>query len=579
MPPSEFTMDAVTTGTVFAVDHERRVIRGLAVPYGVEGVKAGQRFMFAKGAVTWGDPKRVKLYIAHDSNQAVGHAFELTETDDGLEAAFKVARGPEGDKALSMAEDGVWDGLSVGPGEGVKFQLRGGVHHAVRFPLREISLTPQPVFDSSRLTSVSMSQKGQTMPDEPTTTTDAQPDGRMASTATVAVTGPVVETPAPEGERETSLEASITSAIAAGFAHIANPQGGTAGPSVVPAGAQLEVNEESPYRFDGVAGPHEFSSDLIAYGRDRDTEAGERVMAFLAEQFAPVFDVDTGNVTTLNPARQRPDLYVDERRFKTPLYDALHRGAITDMTPFVVPKFNSAAGLVDDHHTEGVEPTAGSFTATSQTITPSAVSGKVEITREVWDQGGNPQVSGLIWRKMVEHYFTALEAKAFALVDGYTVPAGQVHTITTGATDDDLVNEVEEVIVDLNFIAGGNTFDFAGTHANLYRGLAAAVDASGRKLLPQYGPTNANGQSRPKFRSLDVSGTEFMPVPSLGAASTAVGKSYLLDTSAVHLWNSAPQRLEFQYRVAYVDLGIWGYVATAVTDAAGVHRLDYDPTV
>lgn len=549
----EFTMDAVTTGTVFEVDHEARVIRGLAVPYGVEGIKAGQRFQFAKGTVTWGDPKRVKLYVRHDDGQAVGHAFELTETDAGLQAAFKVARGTEGDKALSMADDGVWDGLSIGPGEGVKFQLRNGVHHAVKFPLREISLTPQPVFDTARLSSVSMSQEGQTMADEPTTTEDT------GSTATMV--------------DFSSLSDSLTSAIKEGFATLADPQG--SGPEVISAGASLSVTEESPYRFDGVRGAHDFSTDLIAYGRDRDGEAGERVMSFMQEMFTPTFDVDTGNVSTLNPARQRPDMYVDERRFRTPLYDAIHKGAITDMTPFIVPKFNSAANLVAPH-VEGVEPTPGSFTATSQTITPSAASGKAEITREVWDQGGNPQVSGLLWNKMVQQYFSALEVAAYNLL---TAASPTAIPLTTGASDDDLVNELEAAIADLNFVAGGNTFDYAASHANLYKKLAAAVDSTGRKLLPMYGPTNANGQARSRFASLDVAGVEFDPVPSLGAASTATGSSYLLDTTAVHLWNSAPQRLEFQYRVAYVDLAIWGYVATAITDLAGVREVTYDPTI
>jgi phage head maturation protease len=558
-------MDAVTTGTVFAVDHETRVIRGLAVPYGVEGVKGGQRFMFAKGTVKWGDPKRVKLYVRHDDAQAVGHAFELTDTDAGLQAAFKIARGPEGDRALSMAEDGVWDGLSIGPGEGVKFQVRNGVHHAVTFPLREISLTPQPVFDSSRLTSVSMSQEGQPMPDDEPTTTPA-------ATATIAVTGPTIEAPE-AGAQTDSLEASIATAIGAGFAQLmANPQGG---PTVVPAGAPLEVNEPSPYRFDGVRGAHDFSSDLIAYGRDRDGDAGERVMAFLAEQFAPSFDVDTADVATLNPARTRADMYVDERKFTTPVYDALYSGAITDGTPFIVPKFNSAAGLVGDH-AQGVEPTPGSFTATSQTVTPSAVSGKAEITREVWDQGGNPQVSGLIWNKMRYDFYQNLESAAAAVL---TAAAGSITDLplTAGAVDDDLVNELEAHLADLQFVAGGDLLTMALTQQDLFKKLAAAVDSTGRKLLPQYGPTNASGQARSRFKSLDVDGFEFMPARSLGASSAASSNSWLVDPMAVHIWNSAPQRLEFQSRVAFVDVAIWGYKAGAVTDAAGVRQITYDP--
>lgn len=552
----------------FEVDVEKRTIKGLLVPYGKPAFSGGDQWQFSKGTLKYSDPSRVKLWIQHAPDSACGYAAELDDRDDGLYGTFKVARGVDGDKALSLAEDKVLDGFSIGLGRGGKFRLdnQTGVQHAIGAPLMETSLTPCPSYDDARVHAVAASavanQKGNTMP--------CDKCGKVHAEG-------VVECQTEQFSEEGGPDFSaITDAIAKGFADLTNPQGG--GPGVVHAGQPLEINEAPAYRFDGLSGEHDFSTDLIAYGRDGNSEAGERVMAFMQEQFSPKFDVDTGNVTTLNPAKQRPDMYVDERRFKTPLYDALYSGAITDNTPFVVPRFNSAADLVDDH-VEGVEPTPGSFTATSQTITPAPVSGKVEITREVWDQGGNPQVSGLIWRKMVQHYYTALEAKGFTILDGTTVPAGQIHGLTTGATDDELVNEVEGVIVDLNFIAGGNTVDYSATHANLYKALAAAVDASGRKLLPQYGPTNANGQSRSKFASLDVAGTEFMPVPSLGAASTATGKSYLLDTESVHLWNSSPQRLQFEYRVAYVDLAIWGYVATAITDLAGVHRLDYDPAV
>lgn len=351
-------------------------------------------------------------------------------------------------------------------------------------------------------------------------------------------------------------------------------------PEPVSATAGLEVDEAIPYRFDGLEGPHEFSGDLIAFGRDRDGEAGERVMRFMAEAFAPGrrnprFDVTTGDVSTVNPARQRPDLYVDEREFRTPVYDALYSGAITDNTPFIVPKFTSDADLVDDH-VETVEPAEGAFVAGSQTVTPTALSGKVPITREVWDQGGNPQVSGLIWARMRYEFYRNLESKAAAVLAANAAGITDI-LLTAGAADDVLVNELEAALTDLQFVAGGDTISTALTHVDLYKALAAAVDSTGRKLLPLYGVTNANGQARPRFASLDVAGYEFAPAWSLGATGAVVASSWLFDRNAVHLWNSAPTRLEFQTRVAYVDLAIWGYVASAVTDLAGVREVKYDP--
>lgn len=560
----EIRLDA-PRAQAFEVDTERRVIRGLLVPFGVNARSRGQLFQFAAGTLTYSSPDRVKLWIQHDPNRAVGYALELTEQEDGpagpgLYGAFKVARGAAGDEALSMAEDKVWDGFSVGIGEGGRYRRDGkgaeAVNHAISVPLMETSLTPVPSFDDARVHAVAASQVS-------ATTTP----GETMSDKTVETGGPA-EIQTPETVPAGADFSPITDAIRDGFQAIAPPE---------PVGNRVEsISEAPPYRFDGVRGEHDFSADLIAFGRDHDADAGARVMAFLEEQFSPSFDVDTGNVSTLNPSRVRADMYVDERKFTTPVYDALYRGTITDMTPFILPKFSSAAGLVADH-VEGVEPTPGSFVATSQTITPSAVSGKVEITREVWDQGGNPQASGLIWQKMVYNYFQALETAAAAVLTAAAASITDI-ALTTNAEDDVLVGELTAALADLQFVAGGELISLGLTHQNLYRRLAAAVDSTGRKLLPQYGPTNAEGQARSRFTSLDVAGYEFVPAKSLGAASANTSNSWLIDPSSVHLWNSPPQRLEFQYRVAYVDLAIWGYKAAAITDTAGVRQITYDPT-
>ncbi len=108
--------DTTETRHAFEVDAETRVIRGLAVPYGVPSLATGgAKYQFERGSIKIPDDVgRVKPLVGHDSNRAVGKATKLEETDAGLLAEFKVARGAAGDEALQMAEDGVWDGLSVG---------------------------------------------------------------------------------------------------------------------------------------------------------------------------------------------------------------------------------------------------------------------------------------------------------------------------------------------------------------------------------------------------------------------------------------------------------------------------------
>lgn len=342
------------------------------------------------------------------------------------------------------------------------------------------------------------------------------------------------------------------------------------------------VSEPAPYRFDRkgnlTKGQHDFSTDLIA-GSKGDKAALERAQRFVMQQFealqAAQFDVDKTDVAALNPTRQRPDLYVDQREYRYPMWAAIEKGTIDDATPFVVPKFNSASGLVGNH-TEGTEPTPGTFTATSQTITPTPVSGKVEITRVAWDQGGNPQLSGLIWRQMLRAWFEALEAAAVAVLDAAT-PTAIALTAGGGTTGQTLDSEITAAFAALQFIRGGFSMDTMFSQIDLYQALVAAKDDAGRRLYPALGPSNASGTASSRYSAIDVNGVVALPAWALAASGSVVASSYLFDREVVHGWATAPQRLEFQYLVDHVDLAIWGYKATAITDITGVREITYDP--
>ena len=58
------------------------------------------------------------------------------------------------------------------------------------------------------------------------------------------------------------------------------------------------------------------------------------------------------------------------QKLATPLRDAFYKGALNDVTPFTFSKFNTASGLVGDH-TQGTEPSAGTYTtASAATVKP-----------------------------------------------------------------------------------------------------------------------------------------------------------------------------------------------------------------
>lgn len=608
----------------FSVNKQRRTIEGMALPYGAIAYKYGLKFRFMRGALKWSAVERVKMLRDHDMRQPLGVATRLENTTTGLNVRFKVARGPEGDRALELAEDRVLDGLSVG----LDFDLSAdtevdpnddSVMLVRRADLREVSLTAMPAFDDARVTKVAASRGGNTMPDEPSgtpaTATEPQNDDQPqpaglalnqdqlqallsrpgALQALIAQPQQPPQPATPPGTLTLSQEQVDSLIRSGGLATLLGVPQLTPAPQPAEPPRQIvdptrnqgrvtaSVTEPMPYRFDregnltkGVQ--YDFSTDIIS-GAKGDGEAMQRAQEFLkamAPRFtnaAAQFDVDSTDVTALNPNRQRPDMYVDQRDFTYPIWDAINKGTLTDQVPFVLPKFNTASGLVAAH-TEGVEPTPGAFTATSQTITPTANSGKVEITREAWDAGGNPQLSGIIWRQMLKAWFESLEAAAVTHLDSLT-PTGI--TLTTAGTDDALVSELEAALASLQFIRGGFRMRDFFIQIDLYKALVDAQDADGRKLLPRLGPSNASGQVSDMYADLDIGGLRGRPAWALAASGTVAASSYLFDRSDVHGWASAPQRLQFEYRVAYVDVAIWGYKALATTDVTGVREVIYDP--
>jgi HK97 family phage prohead protease len=547
----------------FTVDVERRTITGLAVPYGVPARSNGQWWQFSQGTLKWADPTRVKLWIQHDKNRAVGFATALDDTPEGLRATFKIARGAEGDHALSMAEDGVWDGLSVGLGMGGQFARKGDINHAVSAPVMEISLTPAPSFDDARVHQVAAQAdtEGTTMKctkcgqvhAEGVTTCDP---GALATFAAGQPDPAQATTPDP------AFSATIAQAIQSGFAALQNPQEGRQ--IVSPAGT-VEVREELPYRFDGVQGAHSFTQDIKDAYTSGDQEARQRLDVFMEEAFA----VTVANVGALNPTQNRPELFVPNLSFSRPLWDLVSTGIITDKTPFTVPKFSSASGLVGNH-TEGVEPTPGAFAATAQTVSPGAVSGKIEINREVWDQGGSPQSDGIIWGEMLNGWYEAIEAKIAAALATTATAELNLASAVDVALQDALIN----YYASLQFVRGGNRFTATAADAKLFPALIAAKDSTGRKLFPVLGPVNAAGQVSGAFDAVQVGNQKVAAAWALGQGANT--RSYNFVPSSVWAWASAPKRFTFEYQVKSVDMAIWGYVGTAILRDSDVKPIDYD---
>jgi hypothetical protein len=390
----------------------------------------------------------------------------------------------------------------------------------------------------------------------------------------------------------------------AGIRPTTEPPAGDPRPVVDPTrtAPAAEVNEPAPYQFARIDTgmyrfsadtEHDFSTDLIAMfnnqstGRDYSAELG-RLNGFIRASFA---DVEIADLPGTVVSQRRPDMWVPQRDYATPLWDLTGRGAPPNGGgKFDVPKFTSASGLVTVA-TEKVEPAGGSFVDELQTITPGQLWGKVEITRQVWRQGGNPAFSGILWAQMLREFYEDREA-AIATFLATLTAAADIALVGPDASPSDDENQAtmasfEEAIGDLQFARGGDRFEAFAVHQALYRVAVRTKDDAGRPMYPQINPMNANGTTRRRYKTIDVAGVEWVPAYALGTPGTASTNSWLFDPAVVLAWAGAPERLFWDFgatvqtanipQLSFVTVGLYADYAAANTDITGVRQVTFDP--
>lgn len=577
----------------FAVDKEARSLTGVLLPFGeVSGPAADPttgataRFSFAEGTVMLpDDPMDVVLNYGHDGKSLymqVGVASVLATDSEGVHAKFNIARTPEGDRVLALADAGVLKSFSAEV-EGDFTPDKAGVQHATAAILTGAAVVPKPAFKGAHITSVAASavddnERNTAMK---CTKCGAVHANEIACDPAVAAAFSAAATFSKADADKLIANVQAVSERLAKLEEIKIPVG--------PGAAQFQVTEEPIYRFagsEGAASGFDFATDLLAAGKDGDAAALARIQKFTADRQAAAIQfadqpTTTADVAAVNPSQYRPDMFLGQAPTPTsPLYDTFVKGSLTNVTPFFWSKLdrtNTDVGVAD--HTEDVNPESRDLvTAAGATVTPVPVSGRVHITREVADQGGNPVVSALIWAEYERSFAIARETKTAALVNAATVTE-LGGTITAGSTDGKAAGAIVKAgLVGLQFIPDGYRFTTAFGHVDLYKLLTTAETTGGEPLYPILNPTNRDGSSTAKYSSMDIAGYNMYPAASLGATNVNQ-KSYVVDPNAVHVWASGLTRLDkLSETVAGWDMSVFGYFAGVVYDVTGLRKITFDVT-
>lgn len=493
-------------------DKEARTVKGLVYPTGAVAERDGYQLTFSDQSISFGDKTPLLMY--HDPSRPVGSLKSATWTARGLEAEFSVAKTAAGDEALELAASGI-NGFSVNvriPKD--KASVKKNLMTVSEAFATEVSMTPIPAFAGADVDEVHFSKE------------EGSP---MAELDTAALVAAIKEGNAELVEKFQSRPVEVPIAVTA-------------------------VNEPSPYAFDGGSGEHNLIKDGFAAAKG-DSSAAQRIETFFNEKF-----VTQANVSSLTPAGFRSDLYVAARPARPRILGSLvSGGTLADLNPFVVPRYASSGTLVAAH-TEDVEPSLATFTTDSQTINPSALSGKAAFTRELVDKAG-PQVEAMVWDRMLAASTTQAEARLATMLDGLT----GLTTIALGtAVNAALITAFDNGILGL---AEPERFSTVAAASNLFQALYGALDTTGRKLTSAGSGQNESGTN---------SGITSMSIDGMTVVrSRTTTASYLIDPNCVFQWLSTPRRLDFDIEVRRVYMGFWQYSAEAVIDTSGIVKVTY----
>jgi HK97 family phage prohead protease len=394
LTPSQITVDAAA-----AEGLPSRSISGVAVTYDETAtVNDGTKVRFLQGSlpVTGRDPK---LFMQHDSNQIVGKVVERVDTPQGMMFTAKISATRLGDEALTLANDGVIDAVSVGVTP-TKFSYdEEGVMIVEAANWQELSLVSEGAFSGAVITDVAASK-----PDE------------------VA-----------EGIPETELTSAIQSEQ--------QEQKDTTPMSETPATPVAEAAQSTvdklwaqPAREFKMPTPGEYMAAMHS-GGDTFVKVNAAFKAAQAKQAsalqAAAGDILTTDTPGLLPVPVLGPLFQD-LNFVRPVVSAFGARAMpnTPSKTFIRPTITTHTSAATQ--TEGSAVSATTMVIASNVVTKSTVAGQVTLSVQDMDFT-DPAAMNLILNDLAGEYLIATDnIAADNLVAGKTASGS---TWTVSATD------------------------------------------------------------------------------------------------------------------------------------------------
>jgi HK97 family phage prohead protease len=487
---------------ITAADTNKRTISGKIVTWDEQGSTSAGLTVFEKDSIDFSKP--VKLLLEHQTTKPLGKLIDITATDSGLEATFRLAKTFRADDALEEAATGLRDGFSVG----VKineWKNEEGVLRIKSSTLQEVSLVTDPAIDSARVAEVAASE----------TPENSEATAEETTTKENIVSEIISETPI----ATEAVEATQAPVVTAQYMAYTKPR------------VDLNVT----------AGQYLNAQVRAIQG---DSDARDLVAAL---QIATVSE-NTGSVPP-NYLRDAIGI-IDASR---PFIDSIERAPLpaTGMKIFT-PVLGTQATVALT--AEGAEASSTDTTVTYQEDSVVKFFGANVVNVELFDRsaidGGS--FADLLVRELAASY--AQKTDAYALGLARDAAAASTGASIYAAIADGIADSYEVTRSTPNRLVVAPTA--AGTVS--FTGLLSAVDGSNRPLFAAALPQNAGGLISQGSTQGTVAGLSLVVDPNYTGDKFA-----LVYPSNAMRFHESP-RIELRANIVAngrIEIGVYGYVA------------------
>jgi HK97 family phage prohead protease len=489
---------------ITAADTNKRTISGKIVTWDEQGSTSAGLTVFEKDSIDFSKP--VKLLLEHQTTKPLGKLIDITATDTGLEATFRLAKTFRADDALEEAATGLRDGFSVG----VKINEWKNVEGVLRIQksaLQEVSLVTDPAIDSARVAEVAASEtpeNSEATAEE--TTTKENKVSEITSEAPIATE---------------AVEATQAPVVTAQYMAYTKPRVDTNVTAGQYAAAQIRaIQGDSDAR------------DLIA-----------------ALQIATVTE-NTGMV----PPNYLRDVIgvIDSSR---PFIDSIERAPLpaSGMKIFT-PKLGTQATVALT--AEGVEYSSTDTTVTFQEDSVVKFAGAGVINQELLDRS-DPSFLDLYIRELAASYAQKTDAYASNI-------AAQNSGGSTGTT---IYKGIADGIADsygvMRFTPNKLLVAPSGGHDNVdFANLLGAVDENKRPLFAAAAPQNAGGLVTQGSTNGTIAGLDLVVDPNYTGDNANQKLGLVYPSAAMRFHESGTFEIRANIVAnGRVEIGLYGYVA------------------